>query len=292
RRINKVLIELREAGRIGSTNPKKMTEADVTEFIAWCKLNLDDTTSAKYIRYLDEVLRAEGNGAVQRIKMLRKGLVPRAVMKPIETVPEDCLARLVGGGYMLEDPWWDAVGKTAIALYLHTGLRSSELRRLRLNDLDLTRMTVTVSSPKGMGRWANGHEISPIMPGIEETLRAYLAVRERHLRDHGVNPGQVEPLFPYLSSDRKADYWHERIWNRLKAHLELASGVRFKWKTLRPSFAQRAKDMGAPIEAVSKCMRHTSTRTTELYYARIRSESAFSLVRQAWKPLPEVQEIA
>jgi hypothetical protein len=37
------------------------------------------------------------------------------------------------------------------------------------------------------------------------------------------------------------------------------------------------------FEAVSKSLRHTSTRTTELYYARIRSETAFSQMRQAWE---------
>jgi len=31
-----------------------------------------------------------------------------------------------------------------------------------------------------------------------------------------------------------------------------ANAVRFKWKGLRTAFAQKSKDLGAPIEAVSE----------------------------------------
>lgn len=78
----------------------------------------------------------------------------------------------------------------------------------------------------------------------------------------------------------------------MKTHVELASGIRFQFRELRPTFAQYAKDHGAPIEAISKCLRHTSTRTTELYYARIRDESAFSQVRQVWEaPVAKINSV-
>lgn len=66
------------------------------------------------------------------------------------------------------------------------------------------------------------------------------------------------------------------MFGKLKSELEKSSGVRFSIKTFRPTFAQKAKDSGAPIEAVSKAMRHTNTRTTEQYYAHIRTDNAFS----------------
>lgn len=78
-------------------------------------------------------------------------------------------------------------------------------------------------------------------------------------------------------------YWSQVMWGRLKRQMELATGVRFRWKNFRPTHAQRLKDLGAPIEAVSKCLRHTDTRTTERYYARIRNETAFSQVRRVWE---------
>jgi integrase len=93
----------------------------------------------------------------------------------------------------------------------------------------------------------------------------------------------VESLFSHITKRGKTGYWSTARWTKLKKQIEMASGVEFRWKDLRPTYAQRPKDLGAPIEAVSKCLRHTDTRTTERYCARIRNETAFSLVRQIWE---------
>jgi integrase len=70
---------------------------------------------------------------------------------------------------------------------------------------------------------------------------------------------------------------------KLKGELERVSGVRFHLKTFRATFAQLAKDNGASIEAVSRALRHASTKTTEAYYARIRGEAAFRELETAWE---------
>jgi len=153
----------------------------------------------------------------------------------------------------------------------------------KLIDLDMKKGVVVVSCPKGKGKWANSGELAPIMPGIENVIQAYLVARDEILRKIGLNPIDVEPLSPFISKGGKVGYWQLAMWEKLKIEIERASGVSFRWKDFRPTFAQKAKDLGVPIEAVSKSLRHTSTRTTELYYARIRSENAFSLMRQAWE---------
>jgi hypothetical protein len=43
---------------------------------------------------------------------------------------------------------------------------------------------------------------------------------------------------------------------------------------------------GARIEAVSRAMRHGSTKTTEAYYARIRADHAFAEIERAVARLP------
>jgi integrase len=65
--------------------------------------------------------------------------------------------------------------------------------------------------------------------------------------------------------------------------LERESGINFRWKDLRPTFGQCAKDRGVPIEDISKAMRHSSTAVTEAYYARVRASSAFETIKQALK---------
>ena len=69
---------------------------------------------------------------------------------------------------------------------------------------------------------------------------------------------------------------------KLNAELQERSGVSFRGlKTFRAAFAQRAIDGGVRVEAVSRAMRHGSTKTTEAYYARIRADDVFAEVERA-----------
>ena len=70
---------------------------------------------------------------------------------------------------------------------------------------------------------------------------------------------------------------------KLKTELQEQSGVRFPGlKTFRATFAQAARDGGATIEAISRAMRHRSTKTTEAFYARIRADDAFREIERAF----------
>lgn len=286
RRIYEILEELREMGAVKTTSPDKISEDDIGAFVGWLKANLDATTGAHYLKFLDEVLQSVGNNVISRLRVKRRNLMPRVTSKSIRIVSSDDLEALVSGDWALEDPWWSSVARAVVALYAHTGLRPSELRLAKVKDLDILRGEICVSSPKGMSRWADGTEISPVMPGCEDVLSDYLAQRSEFLEKAGVS--YSEALFPFLSKKGKVGYWSQAMWGKLKAHIELVSGVRFRWKDFRPTLAQSCKDAGAPIEAISKVLRHSSSKTTERYYARIRPESAFSQVKSAWqarKPL-------
>jgi len=288
RRIYRLLVDLKSQGKIETTSPKKLTERDLSEIIGWFKGNLDATTAAHYMKFLDEVLQSVGNNVISRLKVKRRHLLPKPMVKSISLIPSDSMDILLSGGYKLDDPWWDAASKAAIALCAHTGLRSSELRLSRLADLNLDRMEMRVSSPKGMARWTNGTERAPIMPGCEEVMRDYLERRRIALAEIGQT--DVEALFPFISVKGEARFWSAAMWAKLKQAVETASGEHFRWKDFRPTYAQTLKDANAPIEAISKCLRHSSTKTTEQYYGRIRAESAFSQVRAAWqarKPLSQ-----
>jgi integrase len=287
RRIYRILKVLRETGAIETTSPVKVSESDIGAFVGWLKANLDATTGAHYLKFLDEVLQSVGNNVISRLRVKRRNLMPRVTAKSIRIVSSDSMEVLLSGDWSLEDPWWNAVAKVVLVLYAHTGLRPTELRLAKLKDLDIHRGEICVSSPKGMSRWADGTEVSPIMPGYEHILSEYLVQRAEILKEAGVP--YCEALFPFVTKGkRKVCYWSQPMWGKLKAHIELASGIRFRWKDFRPTLAQSCKDAGAPIEAISKVLRHSSSKTTERYYARIRPESAFSQVKSAWqarKPL-------
>lgn len=78
--------------------------------------------------------------------------------------------------------------------------------------------------------------------------------------------------------------WPDQRMRKLKADLQERSGVKFRrLKTFRATFAQDAKDHGVSIEAVSRAMRHRTTKTTETYYARIRADNAFAELDRAFQ---------
>ena len=80
--------------------------------------------------------------------------------------------------------------------------------------------------------------------------------------------------------------WSEAMFRKLKGEIGRRSGVSFSLRTFRPTFAQGGKDRGAPIEIISRALRHASTRTTEAYYARIRADDAFHELERLYEPAP------
>ncbi len=168
-----------------------------------------------------------------------------------------------------------------------TGLRRKEIRLARLQDLDLRAWHITVSHPKGEGSWATDTEVAPIAPFGREALMDFLAEREKALRGWGLDQREALIPFRYRNGRRRGtmDYMPDGMLGKLKADLERSSGVGFHMSrgssNLRATFGQMAIDGGAPIESVSRAMRHRTTRTTEEYYARIRTEDAFADVGDA-----------
>jgi len=63
------------------------------------------------------------------------------------------------------------------------------------------------------------------------------------------------------------------------------SDVQFHPRTFRSTFAQVAKHPNVSIEAVSRALGHRTTRTTELYYGRIRPQSSLVEFEQAFAAL-------
>lgn len=59
------------------------------------------------------------------------------------------------------------------------------------------------------------------------------------------------------------------------------SGIDFHLKTFRATFGQQAIDNGAAIQDVSRALRHSTTLTTERYYARVRADDALGRIRKA-----------
>jgi integrase len=241
---------------------------------------LDPATQAKLLAALADLLNWLGNPVIERMRKRRHVRFPRAVGdKPIQVLSAEELARLRSAASAIEG-WRGSVARFLIGALPYTGLRPKEIRLARLEDLDLDRGRILVSHPKGEGSWGK-EDFAPLPPLALPAVEDFLAERVAYLAGE-----DCEWLIPLRKDNLGLPIgpWSDGPLRKLKADIQERSGVRFRGlKTFRATFAQNAVDHGAPIEAVSRAMRHRTTRTTEQFYARIRAENAFAEINQAFE---------
>ncbi|MCX6657448.1 MAG: site-specific integrase [Euryarchaeota archaeon] len=197
------------------------------------------------------------------IKVLSEETV-ESIRKKLESMPGlyDCLARFM------------------LAAYPYSGLRRSELRRARISDLDVNHWTILVAHPKGEINWASAQSTVILQPARTD-VQEFLRRREEYLSSYGIE--ECEALVPHISESGKVGHWTDGMWGKIKADAEKCSGTRFRIQELRATFGQICKDRGASIESVSRALRHRTTKTTELYYTRIKAEDAFRELERAYE---------
>ncbi|MEW5747543.1 MAG: site-specific integrase [Candidatus Thermoplasmatota archaeon] len=280
---------LRKKGKVSTINPRKMTQADIEAFLQWMKdrktktgIGLRPATQANYLAFLAEMLLICENPVMNRMRALHYVRFPQKVSPEIRTLEQTTVEEL--RAKLANMPGWDGeVARFAVAMYAYTGLRRSELRKARLQDIDISKWRVLVSHPKGETRYASAGT-APILQPARQTVLDFLKARTKYLTENGV--GECEPLVPRIYRDGRVDYWTDGMWGSMKDDAQKHAGIPFRVQYLRATFGQMCKDRGASIESVSKALRHRTTRTTELYYARIRSEDAFRELEEAFAEKP------
>jgi integrase/recombinase XerD len=175
------------------------------------------------------------------------------------------------------DGWWGSVARFLVRFCPATGLRPKEVRLQDLTCIDFERQELLVCHPKGEGSWSEPHtQTAPITDDGMLALRDFIDERETFLA------GQYhEALIPLRRQDGTLGYWSEGLMRKLKAQIERMSKVKFHLRTFRATFGQMAIDGGSPLDSVSVSLRHSTTRTTEMFYARKQAKTAHADVRSA-----------
>lgn len=280
--------ELKKEGK-ASANPEHLTQEDIEALLNWMKtrktrngVGLRPATQANYLTYLQHLLVHVNNPVLDRMRLLRHVRFPSKCQPEIRSLSEETVERIRGA--MVGMPGWDGcVARFMVAMYPYSGLRRSELRRARIQDLDTTAWTIKVVHPKGENRYASAGTAT-ILPPARQAVLDFLAERENLLAEYGVD--EFEVLVPHVSGKGELMEWSDGMWGSVKDDAVKWAGIHFSIQSFRATFAQMCKDRGASIEAVSKALRHRNTKTTELYYARIRGEKAFQELEQAWVEKP------
>lgn len=278
RHLNKEFVKLWKAGKLSTTNPKRLTEKDIGAILLWMQeRGLDPRTQEKYIGFLTRVVRHGGNPVIDRMR--EKGFrLPRDIPKEIRTLSEEEIHRIQQDAEKINS-WYGDILRFITAVYPYTGLRPGELRLAQVEDLNTDNWTIWVRHPKGEGKYARQRTVT-IPPPARPYVQEYLTARAQQLKLHKIS--ECEQLIPNFTKSGTG-YYSDGGFRRLKYLLEKAAGINFKLKDFRSSYAQNLKDRGVSIEAVSKALGHGSTKTTEKYYARIRDASVFEEINRAWE---------
>jgi integrase len=138
-----------------------------------------------------------------------------------------------------------------ILLMLHSGLRTGEVRRLRLSDLDWENRRVRIEQSKGLN-----DRMVCLSAATINALQAYLEVR-------GPLDALPEQVFIFQHAPLSQSYCGERLETYGKI-----SGFRITPHQLRHSCATLLLNAGAPILTVQAILGHRQIDTT-LGYARL-----------------------
>ena len=137
-----------------------------------------------------------------------------------------------------------------IAMFLGTGLRREELRKLENRDVDFENRRVFVRDGKG----AKDRYV-PMPLSLIPTLQDYQRNRQRMKR--------ITPYFwSSLTNDR---IMCPKTIPRLFSKIRKASGIHFSAHKLRHTFAIIMLESGCDIYALSKMMGHSDIKTTTIY---------------------------
>jgi integrase len=139
---------------------------------------------------------------------------------------------------------WDKLDEAdAVAVFLDTGLRASELTYIEPRDINHSNKQNSVTV------WENKGDEPRSIP---LTVRAYSILRRRAIT-HKVK------LFPYDKD------WTRSFWDRAKASMGLTDDNQFVIHALRHTFASRLVQRGVPLVAVKNLMGHKDIKTTMRY---------------------------
>ena len=286
RRFNRMEREfqlLHSLGIVSTTSPKRMTVDDISAYYEYLKTkagrgspNISIDSIKKDLIDLDKLCSFEENNCVSIFKKkcpaLSKG--QSSARLPVFTDEEfDSIVRHSNDVELTDGAMIRAYA--LIALYLGAGLRTVEAVNARADQIRFGDGVATIHLTVVKGRDSYGQPRDAyIIPRFIPIIEKYLAWRRSYLEFNGRD---CEYMFFSLDGfEMLSDKTIRQIRNKAEEDL----GIRFDGRKCRRSYGQYLLDHNVDLEVVSSLMGHSTTKTTEEYYARIRSHMA---IRRAQK---------
>jgi integrase/recombinase XerC len=141
--------------------------------------------------------------------------------------------------------------KLVLELFYATGIRLSELIKLRDNQIDLTDQTLRVIGKR------NKERIIPFAKSLVSLLKEYMTIRNREieLKDHGL----------FFVTEKGEPCYSMLIYRSIKTYLKNTSSEKQSPHVLRHTYATHLLNKGAEINAVKDLLGHSSLAATQIY---------------------------
>lgn len=157
---------------------------------------------------------------------------------------------------------------TIVAILILTGLRSDELRELKVEDLNFEAQTITVKNGKG-----GKEREAPFSPLAQEIVGEYIEanLRPEHLSDSDYLFGtHAHGMDEETAAGEK---WHKfdaaTLGRLVKRYGKAVIGKEIHPHLLRHCFASLLADAGQDMRDIQQALGHASLRTTEKIYTHI-----------------------
>lgn len=284
RRMEKDLDMLNEAGKISSLHPEKINEQDVLAYLSCLRARglREESVSHNLITFCS-VLRYSGNAAVDRTKMKYPQHFPKFTKQRLDPISSEDRLKIIQAADKVPSKDWHRMLSYAIAVAgICSGLRPGELRKAKISEIDLNQGIMHAEEVKGKGRYGEPRNVALHPDGIP-FLQRYIQTRAAMIRK---NCPRNEALFPKASKHSGGDSYTQQGFSRLRLIVQKETGIIFDGRATRRTYGQTGIDQGVPIDAISRMLGHSSTKTTEKYYCRRSNEAAIAEARKVWGTQP------
>ncbi len=269
-----LLYQLHEDRKISSSNPRKMTKEDVNAYVTFRRgCGIEDSTIAKDLSLIGELLKFVGNDAMEMYKAIYGNKKPRNYQGRKAALPDEVIEKVYALARSTTD-WTMLEGCLTVILGCAAGLRPQEARQLYVEDVHHLdpEPYILIKHVKGEGKWGRVR-VAPLNDGVSDIFEKFIRMREEKLQYHR---RKSTAFFPTFRSDK--EFIAQQSMSKLKDRVQKTLGVKFHLKDARRSYGQRMLDRGVPIEFVSHSLGHSSVATTQKYYADYRDRAVLSQV--------------
>ncbi len=138
--------------------------------------------------------------------------------------------------------------------FYRTGVRLSELIELKISDVNLYNLTITVTGKRNKVRQI------PISMGFKQAIEKYIVLRNEFLKSEGLDNH-------YFFIDNKGNKMYPVfVYRIVKANIKMVStGKKKSPHVLRHTFATAMLNNGADINAIKEILGHRNLSATQVY---------------------------